>query len=170
MKLGDYLKNRAFFWVMHLTYDGEEGPKLWKFGKENRIIGLDRSDVNQNWNSISQAQKLAFFWNTSRTWYRQFEDFCNRMEKDDLVTVLEGQKSVLGIARVLQGRGEYYYRPQLKTERVFFDHVKDVEWKKVWDYDSKDKPEVAKAINFSCTIQRAPKDGKFWKALSDINW
>ena len=100
---------------MHLTDNGEKGPKLWDYARKHKLIGLDRSDMNHNWNDFTDAEKKAYYWNISITWHRQFQAFCNKMEKDDVVVVLEGQHSVLGVGRVEKGERETHrYQPDLK--------------------------------------------------------
>jgi hypothetical protein len=48
---------------MHLNFgtgSNSNRKKIWDYGKTHEMIGLDLSDVNQDWNSFSEEQKQSF--------------------------------------------------------------------------------------------------------------
>jgi hypothetical protein len=168
MKFKDYLRGRDHFWAMHLTYDGYDGEKLWQYAQQFGIIGLDLWDFNRSWNDQTKAEKLHFYHTVSSIWYSQFEAICNKMEKDDVVVIFQGQSAILGVGRTTRGRGEYGYSPELKTKEFFFDHTRDVIWDRIWNYDDSNKPEVKGLPIFTATLLRAPSGGRYWVALKDL--
>ena len=95
MKLNDYLLGRDHFWVMHLTYDGDKGEELWQYAQQFGMIGLDLQVFNRSWNDQTPAEKLHFYHTVSKMWYSQFEAICNKMDKNDVVVVLQGQSAIL---------------------------------------------------------------------------
>lgn len=167
MMLKDFLKGRDHFWVMHLTYDGDNGEVLWEYAKQRGKIGLDLWAFNMSWNDQTPDEKLVFYHN-SRMWYNQFEALCNKMEKDDIIVIIQGQKSILGVGRTTKGKGEYDYSPELKTKEIFFDHTRDVSWDMTWNYDDNNKPDIVRLPIFTATLMRAPAGGKYWEALQKV--
>lgn len=168
MKLGDYIDGKNYFYIMHLSYGtgtDEDRREYWEFGRDSNLIGLDRLGVEMDWNDKTEDEKKAFFFE-DRTWHRQFEMFCNQMTKGDLVVIMAGLDSILGIGRV--SRTDYYYCPKFKDDRIFFDHVRNMRWIKVWDYDDKNRPKLAGPLMiFSDTLRRITAKSEFWDILTN---
>lgn len=166
MKLEEFLKGHDHFWLMHLTYNGDEGPRLWEYARVNGLIGLDLNAVNQDWNDFTDDEKKEFYWSTSSLWYAQFQAFCNKMKKDDIVVVMEGQKSILGIGTLKEDL--HNFNLNLKTDHIFFDHFRGISWNITWDYDTEKRPFLNELLRFSNTLQRAPKGGVYWKVMAKV--
>jgi hypothetical protein len=151
---------------MHLSYGtgtDEDRRKYWNFGKDSNLIGLDRLDVNTDWNDKTEAEKKKYG-SQDPTWYRQFEMFCNKMTKGDLVVVMAGLDSILGIGKV--SKADYYYCPKFKEDKSFFDHVRNIRWGKIWNYDNKHRPKLPEPLMiFSDTLRCITTKSKFWKVL-----
>ena len=47
MKLEKYLKGHDHFWLMHLTYIGGEGSRLWKYAKENGLTLTLKQELSE---------------------------------------------------------------------------------------------------------------------------
>jgi len=169
MKLGHFMDGRSHFYVMHLSYGTEtddDRRKHWEFGRDSNLIGLDRNDVNHDWNDQTEAEKKAFG-SVNPNWYRQFETFCNRMTKGDLVVIMAGLDSILGVCEI--SRNDYYYCPKFKRDRTFFDHVRNVRWEKDWDYDEH-RPILAEPLMiFKDTLRRVTPDSPFWEILYNVS-
>jgi len=146
-----------------MTYDGQNGENLWNFAKNNKLIGLDNPDiVTSNWNHYRSKFKGLL----SGIWVNQFEMFCNEMEEDDIVVVLKGWYSLLGIAKIT--KKEYRYDKKLSgKDGVFFDHVREVEWKRKYNYDHPlilPKP----LQGFNNTLSRVEMNTKRWPILMNL--
>lgn len=105
MKVEDLLseKDLNYFYIMHLSYEGDKREELWNYARENKCIGLDYpSLVKDDWNKISNDKKEEWLedGSLSHTWRNQFDRFCNKMKKGDIVLVLSGCDSLLGIAEI----------------------------------------------------------------------
>jgi hypothetical protein len=169
MRLKELLGDKRHFYIMHLSYGegtNEDIREHWEFGRASNLIGLDRKDVNHDWNDFSDSEKKSFG-SANPNWYRQFEVFCNEMTKGDIVVIMAGLDSILGVGEI--SRNDYYYCPLFKTERTFFDHVRNVLWKKTWDYDdSKGSPKLTKPLMiFKDTLRKVTQKSKFWDILCD---
>jgi len=169
MKFGEYFKGRDYSYVMHLNYGtgtNEDRRKYWHYAKDHQLIGLDRQDVNMNWNNKTEVEKETFR-SHSPQWYSQFEIFCNEMKRHDFIIAMAGTDSLLGFGTV--SRNEYDYLPRLKDNRTFFDHVRHVDWIRVRDYDKHLK--LAKSLKgFDRTLLKITPDHKFWKILVNIDF
>jgi hypothetical protein len=98
MKIKDLLfaEGKDHFYIMHLSYNGKR-RELWDFAKENNLIGLDVPEIVTNdWLKIRQLAKSKL----TNTWVRQFDIFCTEMQAGDIVIVLNGWDSILGIAEL----------------------------------------------------------------------
>ena len=107
--------------------------KHWNYSKNNNLIGLDRSDVNRDWNDKTKAEKEEFRSHFPQ-WHSQFEMFCNEITRNDFVVAMAGYDIFLGFGTV--NRKEYKYLPKLKKDKTFFDHVRQINWIETWDYDN----------------------------------
>lgn len=168
MKLGSYLNDRAFFYLMHLSYGtGQEDDREehWDYARRNKLIGLDKSEVNRNWNKLSESRKKSI---RSRfpNWFRHFEMFCNEMQKGDLVVAVNGMDSILGVGIILERR--YYYRKELSQREIFFDHVRKVRWSFAKGYDK--RIFLSEQLQgFRRTLIKVKRDSPFWKKLRNVN-
>lgn len=171
MRLRDLLGDRKYFYIMHLSYGAgtdEDKEKHWEFGKSSNLIGLDRTDINQDWNDLGEDEKETFR-SSNPNWYRQFETFCNKMTKDDIVVVMAGLDSILGIGLIT--RHDYFYCPKFKTDRTFFDHVRNISWITAWDYKSNNRPFLSEPLMiFNDTLRRVAPNSSFWNAIIDLSW
>jgi len=169
MKLESLLDNRKYFYIMHLSYGAgtdEDKRKHWEFGKDSNLIGLDRVDVNFDWNEQTEADKKEFG-SLNPNWYRQFETFCNKMKRGDLVVVIAGLDSILGIGEI--ARNDYYYCPKLKKDRTFFDHIRNVTWKKAWSFEDRNRPFLLQQLMvFNDTLRKITPNSPFWKILCNV--
>jgi len=160
MRLGELLSKRGlnYFYIMHLSYDGEERERLWNYAKENDIIGLDYPDeVRDDWNRVRESVRDKI----PRIWVRQFDMFCNEMREGDIVVTLEGWFSLLGVAEVVKG---YEYQCGLYGSEEFFDHVRRVRWIKKHDYGK--HPRLQHPIEgFRNTLYRVEPSTRRWKNL-----
>jgi len=145
---------------MHLSYDGNDRKRLWEYAKENDIIGLDYpAVVDNNWNRIEQSVKNSL----PRIWVGQFDAFCNEIRAGDIVVILEGWHSLLGIAEIL---GDYRYERGLSEAGPFFDHIRPVRWIKKYDYGQ--HPRLSHPIErFTNTLSRVERGTRRWLSLSD---
>ena len=168
MKLGRYLEGQFYCYLMHLNYGtgtDENRKTIWEFGKNHRMIGLDLSDVNQDWNTKTQKQKEEFH-REAPNWFDHFEKFCNSMTKNDSVIIVAGHNLFLGLGRITTK--DYQYNPRLKNERKFFDHTRKVEWEIALDYDNRVK--LGKPLKgFNRTLLRITPNHKYWKILENLN-
>lgn len=169
MKLGQLLKDRDFFYLMHLSYGtGREDDREehWNYARRNELIGLDKSEVDRDWNKLSESRKKSI---RSRfpNWFGHFEVFCNEMQKGDLVVVVNGMKSILGVGIILDRR--YYYRKELSQKAIFFDHVRKIRWSLAKKYD--ERIFLPKQLRgFRRTLVKVEKGSPFWKKLRNVDF
>jgi hypothetical protein len=163
-----YLDNRTSCFLIHLNYGtrtDEDRRRIWEYGRAHRLIGLDLSDVNMDWNDMSPDEKEAFRLEAPQ-WHSQFEMFCNDMAKGDLVIVTAGHSILLGLGEITQSR--YDYDPELKNNRIFFDHTRGVKWLFALDYDNQLR--LATPLKgFNRTLLRISPDHKYWKILAKVD-
>ena len=161
MKLGSILssKRKEHFYIMHLSYDGKERERLWNYAKDNRLIGLSHKQVNDDWIIVRQKAKKSM----GKGWVRQFNTFCG-MQKGDIVLVLNGMDSVLGVAIVV--RSSHKYVEDLAD--LFFDHIRVVDWKIKYEYKARrGLPNLLEG--FSNTLSRVPKSSPRWSILTNLD-
>jgi len=156
-------RKKDHFYIMHLSYDGEDKEPLWNYAKENNVIGLDYpSEVNDDWNHVSESVKER----VPRIWVKQFEMFCNQMREGDIVIILEGWHSILGIAEVEDRK--YRYEQGLSENGVFFDHIRRVKWIKKHDYGK--HPKLPRPVRgFRNTLYRVERNTGRWSILSNTD-
>jgi len=169
MKLERYLDGRLYFYLMHLSYGtGREDDREehWNYARENKLIGLDLpDDVPKNWNDMSDSEKQSLR-RRRPMWYKQFELFCNEMKKDDLVVVVNGWDSLLGIGKVSQPK--YNYCKILSETRTFFDHVRNIKWEMAQNYHKR-IPLPVRLNGFNNTLLKVKVNTRFWMILSNID-
>ena len=161
MKFRSFLSKRAkdYFYIMHLSYDGEERERLWNFAKNNNVIGLSHRYVNDDWTRVRKTTGNLI----GRMWVRQFDTFCG-MQKGDVVMVLNGMDSVLGVA-IVTGSS---YKFDDDFDDVFFDHTRSVEWKIKFEYEHrKELPRLL--YGFSHTLSRVSKTSPRWPMLTNLD-
>lgn len=173
MKLGDILlsKGKDYFYIMHLAYGAgreKERERLWNYAKQNRIIGLDLVDfVRNDWNDVSDSVKQLLR-SQRPIWFKQFDRFCNEMTVDDLVMVLNGWDSLLGVAEISEPRYRYVKSLSEASGGPFFDHVRSVKWRRACDYDRRlVLPEPIRGFNN--TLLKVKTGTKFWSILANVD-
>jgi len=161
VKFRSFVSNEGkdYFYIMHLSYDGEERKRLWNYAKDNNIIGLSHRNVSDGWTRVRKTARNLI----GRGWVRQFDTFCG-MQKGDVVMILNGQDSVLGVAIVT--RSSYRYDEDL--DDVFFDHTRSVEWNTKFEYE--DRKELPRPLyGFSHTLSRVTKSSPRWRMLTNLD-
>lgn len=170
MKLKSLLdtEGKDYFYIMHLSYgNNHRREPLWDYAKENEVIGLDLPGiVDDSWNK-EKVKELARRKGISAIWEKQFDIFYE-MERCDIVMILSGWKSILGVAKVADG--EPKYDKKLKKEENFFEHIREVSWLKKYDFD---KPFVLQEdVTFYNTLKMVKQDtawgAKTWTSLVNI--
>ena len=151
------------FYTMHLSYEGHEWKRLWDYARENGFIGLSHPFITEDWNKDRDYSIKAL----SRTWVKQFDMFCNEMQAGDILLVLRGWDSLLGIAEVTGP--EYNFDSCLSGDNCepFFDHVRKVKWHKTYSHDNPLKlPEPVKG--FVNSLSKVKPDTQRWSLLANI--
>lgn len=165
MKLRDLLisKGKNYFYIMHLSYNSKNKEKLWNFAKENSLIGLDVPGiVYDDWLKIRNSVMRML----SKTWIRQFDTFCSEMQVGDIVIVLNGWDSVLGIAEIIKNR--HGYNRKFSAKQIFFDHIRKVKWLKTYEYDARQKlPTQLKGFNN--TLSKITPKSTRWELLTQLD-
>jgi hypothetical protein len=92
------------------------------------------------------------------------------MKKGDVVVILEGWHSLLGIARV-DDDSHQYDKGLSKKENLnrFFDHVRQVKWEVKYEYGRHPKLPVL-IRGFNNALSRVEKGTKWWLMLTKISW
>ena len=168
MKVGHYFEGRDYFYLMHLSYGTgteEDRAKHWNYAKDEELIGLDLpEEVPKNWNEMSDSAKQSLRLRRPN-WFKQFEVFCNEMKVDDLVVVVNGWDSFLGIGKISKPKHEYC--KVLSENRTFFDHVRSVNWERARNYDKRIQLS-APLKGFDRTLLKVKANTRFWKILSNV--
>lgn len=165
MRLNELLskKGKNYFYIMHLSYgEGIHRERLWNYAKNNNVIGLDYPRVvTDNWIRTPEEVRDLL----PPIWRKQFNMFCYEMVIGDIVVILEGWLSLLGIAEVLT---THRYRRELSETEMFFDHVRDVRWLKKYDFG--EHPRLIHPLKgFLNTLHRVERGTKRWRILSTID-
>jgi len=165
--LAENLKN--YFYIMHLSYNGRERERLWKYAKEEELIGLDHpGKVYDDWKEL--RSEIIRDKRLPPIWIKQFDTICYQMKKGDIVVILEGWHSWLGIAEVTDDC--HNYRPDINNKnnpRGFFDHIRNVRWRVAHEYGK--QPGLPNhVIGFNNTLYRVEKGTNRWKLLATISW
>lgn len=165
MKLETLLSGRQkeYFYIMHLSYNGRERKRLWNYAKENNLIGLDvPSIVTDNWVNIRDSVKEQL----PNIWVRQFDIFCNEMKVGDIVLILNGWDFLLGIAEITENH--HRYDRKLSEKEFFFDHIRQVNWIKKYEYANRQPiPELIKGFNN--TLSKVIPNTRRWSILTNMD-
>lgn len=169
MKVGHYFEGRDYFYLMHLSYGTmreDDREEHWNYARENKLIGLDLpKEVPKNWNEMSDSAKQSLRLRRP-IWFNQFETFCNKMKADDLVVVVNGWDSFLGIGRV--SKPQHEYRKELSENLTFFDHVRGVKWDRAQNYDNRIQLSTP-LKGFDRTLLEVKANTRFWEILSNVD-
>ena len=165
MKIGDLLseRRRKRCYIMHMSYNGTREQELWDYAKNNNVIGLDFPRyVKDDWSRVREwATRFV-----GKTWTRQFDVFCNEMTVHDIVIVLKGWDSLLGVAEITDP-GHTYDRNLSKSEQ-FFDHTKTVEWIRAYEYEEA-QPLRKPLRGFNNALSKVMPQSTRWKMLTNAN-
>ncbi|VVB51548.1 Uncharacterised protein [uncultured archaeon] len=155
------LKGKDYFYIMHLSYGRNyKRELLWNYAKENKIIGLDLPNiVNGDWNKEKESARER---GISGIWEKQFDIWYNDMGKGDIVMILAGWKSILGVAEIDDNYPEY--NQEFSVKEKFFEHIRRVNWIKKYDFD-----EVPCQVKgFYNTLRKVERGSKWWTSLANI--
>lgn len=160
MKFGTFLasEGKEHFYIMHLSYDGDERDTLWDYARKNNVIGLSHREVNDDWEKIRDKIKGRI----TKGWIEQLDTFCG-MQRGDIVMVLNGIDSLLGVAKVTQTKHKF----NEKLDDVFFDHTRQVEWVTKYEY-VKRRMLPDPMIGFSRTLSKVPRYSPRWPLLTNL--
>ena len=167
MKLSNVLSNKGkdYFYIMHLSYNGRKREKLWNYAKDNDLIGLDAPGiVKENWAEARKKESVRM--QLGDTWIRQFDTFCFEMGVGDIVAVLSGWDSLLGIAEIVTSKHEHDRK--LSDSGEFFDHVRHVKWVKKYDYANR-KTLSEPLVGFNNTVSKVTPRSPRWPILTSLN-
>ncbi len=157
MKIETLLKQRHlhYFYIMHLSWDGKQRRRLWNYAKQNKIIGLSHGNVDVDWEKASSRIKNS----VSNIWKSQFDYFCS-MEKGEIVVVMNGFDSILGVAVI--NKNQHGFDTDLND--IFFDHYREeVKWIREYEYDK--RKYLKNPITFRNTLARIDEYSKRWSRL-----
>lgn len=165
MKLESLLNGKDYFYIMHLSHGKNDRREyLWNYAKDNEIIGLDHSYVTGNWKDNSVKNK-AIAKGLSIIWQRQFDTFYNEMRPDDIVVILAGWTSILGVAKIPENN-QAGFDKKFREKDEFFEHFRrKVEWVRKYDFDKV----PCQIKGFYNTLSKVKRDTNRWKCLANIN-
>ena len=157
-------KGKDYFYIMHLSYNGNKREELWNYAKDNNLIGLDAPGiVTENWTEARKRESVRR--QLGVTWIRQFDTFCFEMGVGDLVLVLCGWDSLLGVAEIV--RRKHRYDRELSASEKFFDHVKPVKWIKKYEYANRERL-AEPLVSFNNTVSKVTPRSRRWSALTSL--
>jgi len=158
-------KGKDYFYIMHLSYNGNRRKELWDYASKENVIGLDSPGiVRENWTEARKKEPVRKQLGT--IWVRQFDTLCFELSVGDIVLVLSGWDSFLGIAEIV--KREHKYDRELSVSKKFFDHVKQVEWVKKYEYDNRLMlPDPL--VGFNNTISKVTPRSPRWQILTNLN-
>ena len=167
MSLRKILSNESHFYLMHLSFNGQQREDLWKYAQEHDVIGLDYPRiVDRNWNFFNKQLMLP----KHKVWFKQFEMFCNEMPREDnaLVIVVSGWDSILGIGRIHQA--QYQYDKRLSDDGIFFDHYMKIKWLPKYSKNYADRIMLDQRLSgFNRTLIKVEPGTRFWEILSEVD-
>lgn len=159
-------RNREYFYIMHLSYNGDMKKELWDYAMNHNLIGISHIDVN-DWRK--QRELIVTHKLLSKTCIRQF-DWLFNMKKGDIVLVLDGQYYLLGVAEVIDEECKLYEVPPEIAESInhgFFDHVREVLWIEKHEYNKRRK--LPQRVYLKGTLAKVhPQCKKWWPTLSEL--
>jgi hypothetical protein len=155
--------NRDHFFIMHLSYNGKNKTKLWNYAVKNNLIGLDVPGiVIDDWSVIRERVMNEL----GTGWTRQFDYFCDGIGKGDFIIIFDGMSSILGVAKTKTAN--HRFDRTLSQRKVFFDHIRDVEWVRKNEFDRPIK--LGKPLyGFSNTLTPVPRNSPRWPILTEID-
>lgn len=150
---------------MHLSYEGRERERLWNYAQENNLIGLSHPRfVTEDWNKIGEDDKRSL----SPIWIKQFDMFCNEINIGDIVLVLSGWDSLLGIAEVTESCYHYDRTLSEDTPESFFDHIRRVQWHRTRTYTNRlQLPQPVRG--FLNTLFKVEPETQRWLILINVD-
>ncbi|MGD0027868.1 MAG: hypothetical protein ABSC91_02905 [Candidatus Bathyarchaeia archaeon] len=158
-------EGKDYFYIMHLSYDGDKRrtrEELWDYAQKHKMIGLDLPRVVKgDWTEVREKAKAHL----RSGWIRQFDAFCKKMQKGDLVMIFAGIDSVLGVAQLRESR--YHYDQDLSKNVEFFDHFRLVDWRVQREYSRRlllSEP----LYGFSNTLSIVRKGSPRWSKLTGL--
>jgi hypothetical protein len=166
MKLADLLSSRKkdYFYIMHLSYNGGERERLWNYAREHNLIGLDLpDDVTDDWIKVREKVKGSI----PNIWVRQFDIFCNEMAVGDIVLILSGWDSLLGIAEITERNHRYDISLSGKEFTGFFDHIRRVRWIREYEYTNR-LPLSQPIEGFNNTLSKVKSSSRRWSHLTGL--
>ena len=148
---------------MHLSYEGCEQERFWSFAQKNSLIGLSHPFVTEDWTSNRDFNKKAL----SFTWVKQFDMFYKEMTTGDIVLILKGDDSLLGVAEIAEP-AHMFDCSLAGTECVpFFEHARKVKWLKTCPYDEpQELPLPVKG--FVNVLSKVEPETERWQILENV--
>jgi len=155
-------RGRDYFYIMHLSYNGQRREELWSYARANRMIGLDAPRiVRDSWTNVRESAERHL----GPTWVRQFDTFCNEMLVGDLVLALNGWDSLLGVAEIIEPK--HIYDRTLSDTETFFDHIRRVKWIRQYEYNRRRMlPEPLRGFNN--TLSKINLGSSRWQMLVNL--
>ena len=150
-------KGKEYFFIMHLSYNGSRRKVLWDYAKKMNLIGLDHREVEQDWRTVPSSLREK----VGKKWAGQFDMLCSEMIVGDIVLIIKGWDSLLGVAEVTKPK--HQYRPELNG--IFFDHVRDIKWIRKNEYSEREP--FHPPLVFYNTLERVPKSSPRWNLLKN---
>jgi len=93
--------------------------------------------------------------------------FCNEMKKGDIVLILSGWDSLLGVAEIIESRYQYDRNLSERIVEPFFDHVRQVRWDRKYEYAS--RLTIPQPIRgFNNTLYRVEPPTRRWLILENL--
>ena len=165
MKLESLLRGKDRFYIMHMSMGiNNRRESLWNYAKDKQIIGLDHSFVRGNWKDNS-FRNSAIDEGLSIIWQRQFDTFYDEMKPDDIVVILAGYSSILGVAKIPENN-HVEFDEKYRENDEFFEHVrKKIEWVRKYDFDKV----PCQIKGFNNTLSKVERDTNRWNVLVNIN-
>jgi hypothetical protein len=167
MNITDLVSTRKkdYFYIMHLSYNGDERERLWDYAREHDLIGLDLpDDVTDDWIRVREKVKGSI----PSIWVRQFDIFCNEMTVGDIVLILSGWDSLLGIAEITECNHRYDRSLSGRELTGFFDHIRRVRWIREYEYAHR-IPLSQPIQGFNNTLSTVRPSSQRWSNLTGLN-
>jgi len=166
VKIADLLftRKKDYFYIMHLSYNGDERERLWNYAREHNLIGLDLpDDVTDDWIKVREKVKRSI----PNIWVRQFDMFCNEMTVGDIVLTFNGWDSLLGIAEIAECNHQYDRSLSGKELTGFFDHIRRVRWIREYEYTNR-LPLSQPIEGFNNTLSKVKSNSRRWSYLTGL--
>lgn len=159
-------KGKNHIYIMHLSYDGAEREPLWNYAREHNIIGISHREVwDYDWTKAPESVKNRI----SKFWQNQLNIFTKDIDNNDIVVILNGWDSILGIAENI---GPYKYKKELARFKPgyddFFCYTRDVQWRIEYDYNHRYEL-ISPLYGFNNAISKVEKSDKRWTKLANLD-